>query len=84
MWINRGVLHAAAQRVSGWRASLAHEIAHIAQRHAADQLTKTLLAQWSLGDARRHARQQPAGAGTWRRSAGAMMTNGVFLKFEPR
>ena len=41
VWINRGVLHAATSesQVAG---VLAHEIAHIAQRHAADQLTKTI------------------------------------------
>ena len=78
VWINRGVLRAAGNE-SQVAAVLAHEIAHIAQRHAADQLTKTLLAKWSLemlgamlGNA--------GGAGT-AQAAGAMMANGVFLKF---
>src|ERR1700704_4725461 len=48
VWINRGVLHASTNesQVAG---VLAHEIAHIAQRHAAEQLSKTILAQWTLG-----------------------------------
>ena len=45
VWIHRGVLHAATNesQVAG---VLAHEIAHIAQRHAADQLTNATLANW--------------------------------------
>ena len=72
------MLHAAGNesQVAG---VLAHEIAHIAQRHAADQMTKAILAKWSLsvlgamlGNA--------GGAGT-AQIAGALVTNGVFLKF---
>ena len=78
VWINRGVLQASANesQVAG---VLAHEVAHIAQRHAADQLTKTILARWSLnvlgamlGNA--------GGAGT-AQIAAALLANGVFLKF---
>ena len=48
VWIHRGILHAAANesQVAG---VLAHEIAHIAQRHAADQITKQLVANGFLG-----------------------------------
>src|SRR5688572_9378211 len=48
VWINRGVLHAATNesQVAG---VLAHEIAHIAQRHAADQMTKAMFANLGLG-----------------------------------
>jgi beta-barrel assembly-enhancing protease len=48
VWINRGVLHAATNesQVAG---VLAHEIAHIAQRHAADQMTSGALANLGLG-----------------------------------
>ena len=48
VWINRGVLHAATSesQVAG---VLAHEIAHIAQRHAADQMTKAIFANLGLG-----------------------------------
>jgi predicted Zn-dependent protease len=78
VWINRGVLHAATSesQVAG---VLAHEIAHIAQRHAADQLTKTLLAKWSLGMLGAML-GNTGGAGT-AQIAGALVTNGVFLKF---
>ena len=78
VWINRGVLHASTNesQVAG---VLAHEIAHIAQRHAADQLTKTLLAKWSLG-ALGAMLGNTGGAGT-AQIAGALVTNGVFLKF---
>ncbi len=78
VWINRGVLRAAGNesQVAG---VLAHEIAHIAQRHAADQLTKTLLAKWSLGVL--GAMLGNAGGAGPAQAAGAMMANGVFLKF---
>ena len=78
VWINRGVLHAATNesQVAG---VLAHEIAHIAQRHAADQLTKTLLAKWSLGML--GAMLGNAGGAGTAQIAGALVTNGVFLKF---
>jgi predicted Zn-dependent protease len=48
VWINRGVLHAATNesQVAG---VLAHEIAHIAQRHAAAQMTKGIFANLGLG-----------------------------------
>ena len=48
VWINRGVLQAATNesQVAG---VLAHEIAHIAQRHAANQMTKGIFANLGLG-----------------------------------
>jgi predicted Zn-dependent protease len=78
VWINRGVLHATTNesQVAG---VLAHEIAHIAERHAADQLTKTMLAKWSLGMLGAML-GNTGGAGT-AQIAGALLTNGVFLKF---
>ncbi len=48
VWIHRGILHAAANE-SELAGVLAHEIAHIAQRHAADQITKQLVANGLLG-----------------------------------
>ena len=48
VWINRGVIHAAANEAQ-IASVLAHEIAHIAQRHAADQITKRLVANGLLG-----------------------------------
>jgi predicted Zn-dependent protease len=48
VWIHRGILHAAANE-SQLAGVLAHEVAHIAQRHAADQITKSLVAHGLLG-----------------------------------
>ena len=48
VWVHRGILHEAANE-SQLAGVLAHEIAHIAQRHAADQMTKTLVANGLLG-----------------------------------
>jgi predicted Zn-dependent protease len=78
VWINRGVLHTAGNesQVAG---VLAHEIAHIAQRHAADQMTKAILAKWSLSVLGAML-GNVGGAGT-AQVAGALVTNGVFLKF---
>src|SRR5204863_10172894 len=78
VWINRGVLRAAGNE-SQVASVLSHEIAHIAQRHAADQMEKTLLARWSLGVLGAML-GNVGGAGT-AQVAGAMVANGVFLKF---
>lgn len=78
VWINRGVMRAAGNE-SQVASVLAHEIAHIAQRHAADQMEKTLLARWSLGVLGAML-GNVGGAGT-AQAAGAMVANGVFLKF---
>ena len=48
VWIHRGAL-AVARNEAQIASVLAHEIAHVAQRHAADQLTKNLLANGLLG-----------------------------------
>jgi predicted Zn-dependent protease len=48
VWINRGTI-AAAQNEAQVVSVLAHEIAHISQRHAADHLTKGLVANGLLG-----------------------------------
>ena len=48
VWIHRGILHAAANEAQ-LAGVLAHEVAHIAQRHAADQITKSLVAHGLLG-----------------------------------
>jgi predicted Zn-dependent protease len=78
VWINRGVLHAAGNeaQVAG---VLAHEIAHISERHAADQMTKAIVARWSLGML--GAMLGNAGGAGTAQVAGALVTNGVFLKF---
>jgi predicted Zn-dependent protease len=48
VWIHRGTI-SAAQNEAQLAGVLAHEVAHIAQRHAADQLTKGLVANGLLG-----------------------------------
>jgi predicted Zn-dependent protease len=48
VWINRGALEAAGNE-SQVAAVLAHEIAHIAQRHAADRVTTSAFASIGLG-----------------------------------
>ena len=78
VWINRGVLHTATSesQVAG---VLAHEVAHIAQRHAADQLTKATVANLGLG-LLGAVLGNGGGAGAAQMAAG-FLTNGVFLKF---
>jgi predicted Zn-dependent protease len=48
VWVHRGAMQAAANE-SQLAGVLAHEIAHISQRHAADQITKSLVANGLLG-----------------------------------
>jgi predicted Zn-dependent protease len=48
VWIHRGTI-AAARNEAQLASVLAHEIAHISERHAADQLTKSLVANGLLG-----------------------------------
>jgi predicted Zn-dependent protease len=78
VWVNRGVLQAATNesQVAG---VLAHEIAHIAQRHAADQLTKSVMANFGLG-VLGALLGNSGGAGAAQTAAG-VIANGVFLKF---
>lgn len=78
VWIHRGVLHAATSesQVAG---VLAHEIAHIAQRHAADQLTSAMLTNWGLG-LLGAVLGNSGGAATAQIAAG-LLANGIFLKF---
>jgi predicted Zn-dependent protease len=78
VWVHRGALQAAGSE-SQIAGILAHEIAHIAQRHAGHQLTKTMVANGLLGllgallgnDGGAHAAR--AGAG--------LLASGIFLKF---
>jgi predicted Zn-dependent protease len=48
VWIHRGAIAAAANEAQV-ASVLAHEIAHIAQRHAADQISKQLVANGLIG-----------------------------------
>jgi predicted Zn-dependent protease len=78
IWIHRGVLHAATNesQVAG---VLAHEVAHIAQRHAASQMTKGMVANLGLG-LLGAVLGNSAGAGAAQAAAG-LLANGAFLKF---
>lgn len=78
VWIHRGVLQAATNE-SQVVGVLAHEVAHIAQRHAADQLTKGVMANLGLGLL--GAFLGNGGGATAAQAAAAFLTNGVFLKF---
>jgi predicted Zn-dependent protease len=78
VWLHRGVLHAATSesQVAG---VLAHEVAHIAQRHAADQLTKATMANLGLGLL--GAVLGNGGGATAAQAAASFLTSGIFLKF---
>jgi len=78
VWVHRGVLQSATNesQVAG---VLAHEVAHVAQRHAADQLTKAMMANWGLS-VLGAVLGNSGGAGTAQIAAG-LLANGVFLKF---
>ena len=79
VWINRGILHAAANEAQ-LAGVLAHEIAHIAQRHAADQITKQLVANGFLGLLGAVLGNDPGAART--AQAGArLLAGGYMLKF---
>ncbi len=78
VWIHRGVLHAATNesQVAG---VLAHEVAHIAQRHAANQLTKAMMANLGLG-LLGAVLGNGGGAGA-AQTAASFLASGIFLKF---
>jgi len=78
VWINRGVLQAATNesQVAG---VLAHEVAHLAQRHPAQQMSNALVANLGLG-ALGALLGNVGGAGAARAAAG-LGTNLWFLKF---
>jgi len=79
IWIHRGILHAAANE-SQLAGVLAHEIAHVAQRHAADQITKQLIANGFLGLLGAVLGNDPGAART--AQAGArILAGGYMLKF---
>ena len=79
VWIHRGILHAAANEAQ-LAGVLAHEIAHIAQRHAADQITKQLVANGFLGLLGAVLGNDPGGARTAQIGA-RVLAGGYMLKF---
>jgi predicted Zn-dependent protease len=78
IWVHRGILHA-ARNESQLAGVMAHEIAHISQRHAADQLTKATVANWGLSLL--GAVLGNDGGATAARIAAGFLANGIFLKF---
>ena len=79
VWLHRGIIHAAANEAQ-LAGVLAHEIAHIAQRHAADQLTKQLVANGLLGLLGAILGNDAGGARTARIGA-QILAGGYMLKF---
>jgi predicted Zn-dependent protease len=78
VWIHRGAL-ASAQNESQVAGVLAHEIAHIAQRHAASQMSKAMIANGllsALGALVGNDR-----GGQIARAAGGLAAQGYMLKF---
>lgn len=78
IWIHRGILQAATSEAQV-ASVLAHEIAHVSQRHAADQLTKSTIANLGLGLL--SAMLGSGGGAEASRMAANVLANGVFLKF---
>ena len=78
VWLHRGILHAATNE-SQVVSVLAHEIAHISQRHAAEQLTKATMANWGLGML--GALLGNSGGASAAKLAAGFLASGVFLKF---
>ena len=79
VWIHRGILHAAASEAQ-LAGVLAHEIAHIAQRHAADRITKQLVANGFLGLLGAVLGNDPGAARTAQAGAG-LLAGSYMLKF---
>jgi predicted Zn-dependent protease len=79
VWIHRGIIDRAANE-SQLAGVLAHEIAHIAERHAAGQITKQLLANGLLGLLGAILGNDGGGARTAQFGA-QVLANGYLLKF---
>ncbi len=78
VWVHRGAM-AAARTESQFAGVLAHEIAHIAERHAADKLTKALITEGLLGFL--GAVLGNDGGARAAQIGARLLANGVFLKF---
>ena len=78
VWIHRGAL-ASAQNESQVAGVLAHEIAHIAQRHAASQMTKGIIANGLLGALGALVGNERGGQVA--QVAGGLAAQGYMLKF---
>jgi beta-barrel assembly-enhancing protease len=78
IWLHRGLMHAATNE-SQIAGVLAHEVAHVAQRHAADQLTKGMVANGLLGVL--GAFLGNSGAASFAQAAAGLAANAMFLRF---
>lgn len=78
VWIHRGALQAAATE-SQAASVIAHEIAHIAQRHAAGRLSAAMVTRMGLGLL--GALLGNGGGAVTAQGAASLMANGIFLQF---
>lgn len=78
VWIHRGAIAAAATEAQ-LAGVLAHEVAHVARRHAADQLSKAIVANWGLGFF--GAMLGNSGGGEMAQVVAQAATGTAFLKF---
>ncbi len=78
IWIHRGVFEH-MRTESAVAGVLAHEIAHVTERHAADQLTKALMARMGLGLL--GAMLGSGGGATTAEFAARFLASGLFMRF---
>lgn len=78
VWVHRGAIDLAGNE-SQLAGVLAHEVAHIAERHAADQLTKAVIANFGLGLL--GALLGNSGGASAAQIAARLAAGGAFLKF---
>jgi predicted Zn-dependent protease len=78
VWVHRGAIEV-AETEAQLAGVLAHEVAHIAERHAADQLTKSVIANFGLGLL--GALLGNSGGATAAQVAAQFAAGGAFLKF---
>jgi predicted Zn-dependent protease len=78
VWVNRGAIQAATSEAQ-LAAVLAHEVAHIAQRHSAEQLSKEMVT--SLGLNLMGALLGNSGGAAAANIAARYVASGAFLKF---
>ena len=78
IWVHRGLIQSSMSE-SQLAGAMAHEIAHVAQRHAASQLTNVMVARWGIG-LLGAVLGNVGGAGPAQAAAG-LLADGAFLKF---
>lgn len=78
VWVNRGVLMSAGTEAE-FASVVAHEVAHVALRHAAGQATSVAMARWSLTVL--GAMLGNAGGAGAAQVAGALLANGAVMTF---